>query len=224
VHNVASTTATHRHTIAGVTAYARSERRQLADLLLATGPDAPTLCEGWTTRDLAAHLVVRERRPDASFGNLLPPLHGYAERVRQAVAARPYAEVVQEVRTPPWWSPISNPLTDELANGLEFFIHHEDVRRGAPGWEPRALDDGQRHALWRGVGFTARLGLRRLGIPVLVEAPGFGSVLVGRGEPLGTISGDPGELAVFLSGRQRAARVDVRGEAADRLRTARLGM
>jgi uncharacterized protein (TIGR03085 family) len=209
-----------------MTAYAQRERRQIADLFLEVGPDAPTLCEGWATRDLAAHLVVRERRPDAVATRLVPPLAGHAERVRRALAARPYAEVVAMVRNPPWWSLLSNPLTDELFNGLEFFIHHEDVRRGRPGCEPRDLDPGHRAALWRGVTFTARLGLRRLHIPVLVRAPGFGEVTVGGDTPRATLTGDPGELALFVSGRQRAARVEVDGppEATKRLRTAALGI
>ena len=29
---------------------------------------------------------------------------------------------------------------DELVNTVEFFVHHEDVRRAAPGWTPRSLD------------------------------------------------------------------------------------
>ena len=41
-----------------------------------TGPDGPTLCEGWQTRDLAAHLVLRERRPDAAAGVMGGPLAG----------------------------------------------------------------------------------------------------------------------------------------------------
>jgi uncharacterized protein (TIGR03085 family) len=209
-----------------VTDYARRERRQLADLFLEVGPDAPTLCAGWTTRDLAAHLVVRERRPDAVATRLVPRLARHANRVRRTLAARPYAEVVAMVRNPPWWSLLSNPLTDELFNGLEFFIHHEDVRRGRPGWEPRPLDPGQRAALWRGVTFTARLGLRRLHIPVLVRTPGLGEVTVGGDNPQATLTGEPGELALFVSGRQRAARVEVDGppETAERLRTAVLGL
>jgi uncharacterized protein (TIGR03085 family) len=209
-----------------VTDYARRERRELADLLLQTGPEAPTLCAGWTTRDLAAHLVIRERRPDAMAAGLIPPLAGHVEHVRLAKAARPYAEVVAEVRRPPWWSPLSNPLTDELANGLEFFIHHEDVRRGGAQWTPRALDDGQRRALWKAVRFTARLGLRKLHVPVLVRAPGLGEVTIGGDAPQATLTGEPGELAMFVSGRQRAAQVDIEGppETAERLRTARLGM
>ena len=47
---------------------AQTMRRELCDALLTVGPDAPTLCEGWTTRDLATHLIVRETRPDAALG------------------------------------------------------------------------------------------------------------------------------------------------------------
>jgi uncharacterized protein (TIGR03085 family) len=209
-----------------MTNYARRERSELADLLLQAGPDAPTLCAGWTTRDLAAHLVVRERRPDASLTMLIPPLAGHGEHVRKAKAAQPYERVVAEVRTPPWWSAVSNPLTDEMFNTLEFFIHHEDVRRRAPGWEPRVLDAGEQKAIWKGVRFAARTGLRRLRVPMLLRAPGFGEVRVGDPEPQATLTAEPSELAMFVSGRQRAARVDIDAppQTAERLRTARLGI
>jgi uncharacterized protein (TIGR03085 family) len=212
-------------TITFVTDYAKQERRQLADLLLTLGPDQPTLCEGWTTRDLAAHIVVRERRPDAMAAQLLPPLRAHGEHVRLAKAAEPYPTIVHEMRTPPVWSPVSNPLTDELANTGEFFIHHEDVRRAADGWEPRTLEPGEERALWRAAKLTGRLGLRRLGIPVTVRATGLDSFTVGE-NPQVTIDGAAGELALFLSGRQRAARVEITGPAdlAERLRTARLGL
>jgi uncharacterized protein (TIGR03085 family) len=200
-----------------VTDYARRERRELADLLLDVGPDQPTVCEGWTTRDLAAHLIVRERHMGAS-------LLGRGEQARLAKAAQPYPELVAQVRDRPRWSLLSNSLTDELANGVEFFIHHEDVRRGGTKWEPRTLDEGQNKALWRTVKFTARLGLRKTGIPVLLTAPGLGSLLLGGDPPQATVSGEPGELALFVSGRQRVARVELGGDAAERLRTARLGM
>ena len=208
-----------------MTAYAKDERRQLADLLLRLGPDEPTLCAGWTTRDLAAHIVVRERRPDASAGQLVRPLREHGEQVRLAKAAEPYPTIVHELRTPPWWSPVSNPLVDELTNTAEMFIHHEDVRRGTPGWEPRALDPGLERALWRAARFTGKVALRRLAVPVTVRATGLGSFTVGD-DPQVTITGPAGELALFLSGRQGAARVEVTGPAdlAERLRTARLGI
>jgi uncharacterized protein (TIGR03085 family) len=212
-------------TITFVTSYAERERQQLADLLLRLGPDEPTLCAGWTTRDLAAHLVVRDRRPDASAGLLLPPLREHGERVRRATAARPYPEIVGDVRRPPWWSPVSNPLIDELTNTVEFFIHHEDVRRGRPGWEPRGLDQGHARALWRPTRLAARVGLRRLGLPVRVVAEGVGELTAGTGPQI-TVSGPPGELALFFSGRQGSARVTVDGppEQVERLRGARLGL
>ncbi|MCW3817310.1 TIGR03085 family metal-binding protein [Micromonospora sp. DR5-3] len=205
--------------------YARSEREALADLLLDLGPDAPTIDAGWRTRDLAAHLAVRERRPDAAAGILLRPLRRYGEAVRRRTAAGPYAELVARVRRPPVWSPVSNPLTDELANTLEFFIHHEDVRRAQPGWLPRDLPAGLQAVLWKRAAAMARLALRRFPADLLVQAPGFGERTVGRGGDRLRVVGAPGELALFLSGRQRVARVQVDGPAAsaERLRAASLG-
>ncbi|AEV82693.1 hypothetical protein ACWT_1674 [Actinoplanes sp. SE50] len=204
--------------------YARQERRLLADLLLREGPDAPTLCAGWTTRDLAAHLVVRDRRPDAGAGMFIPALHPYAERVRTAKAALPYPALIAEVRQPPVWSPVSNPLTDGLTNTLEFFIHHEDVRRAGASWEPRPLPAGHQAALWRSVRLTARVALRRAGVQAEVIADGFPPVRTGPA-PQVRITGDAGELALFFSGRQRVATVRIDGDpaTAERLRGARLG-
>src|SRR4051812_50200443 len=49
-------------------AFVASERAALADLFEEVGPDASTCCAGWTTAHLAAHVVVRDRRPDALPG------------------------------------------------------------------------------------------------------------------------------------------------------------
>lgn len=206
--------------------YAQRERRDLADLFLTVGADAPTLNEGWSTRDLAAHLVVRERRPDAAAGIMVAPLRGHAERVRLAIAGRPYPEIVDLVRNPPWWSPVSNRLVDGPANTLEFFIHHEDVRRAQPGWQPRELDQEFQAALWRRVTPMARLALRRFPAAVLVQAPGYGETSVGAGGERLRLIAPPAELALFVSGRQRAARVQADGAPglAARLREAKLGL
>jgi uncharacterized protein (TIGR03085 family) len=208
-----------------VTNYARRERALLADLLLQEGPDAPTLCAGWTTRDLAAHLVIRERRPDASAGMLIPPLAAHGERVRLARAGLPYPELVGQVRNPPSWGLLTNPVVDPLANTLEFFIHHEDVRRGGPDWQPRALTPDFEAALWRNVKLVARASLRRLGVTATIAPTGLPSLTTGPNPPV-RLAGDAGELAVFFFGRQRAARVTVEGDPAiaERLRTAKLGV
>ena len=51
---------------------ARSERRELCELMTTLGPDAPTLCEGWTAHHLAAHLHIRESDPLATVGVVMP--------------------------------------------------------------------------------------------------------------------------------------------------------
>src|ERR1700754_3004842 len=61
-------------TILAMSRFVRSERQKLADLFASLGPDAPTMCTGWATRDLAAHLVIRERRHRA--GRAPPPRGG----------------------------------------------------------------------------------------------------------------------------------------------------
>ena len=127
----------------GVT-FARDERTALCALLDETGPGAPTLCEGWRTVDLAAHLVLRERRPDAAAGVMGGPLAGYTQRVQRGLIARmPYRQLVDEFRNgPPKLSAFRIPGVDERANVVEFFVHHEDVRRAQPDWQPRELEHG----------------------------------------------------------------------------------
>lgn len=202
------------------------ERRLLADLLESAGPDAPTLCEGWTTRDLAAHLAVRERRVEA-VGVLLPPLADRLERLRGEFAARPYAELVHLVRTgPPRRSPFALKQVDEAANTVEFFLHAEDVRRAGPDWQPRELDPVFAKALWRRLETKARLMGRRCPVGLVLRRPNGQTAVARKGTPVVTVTGEPGELLLFASGRQRAARVTVEGDetAAATVREAKLGL
>ncbi len=108
---------------------AQQERTALCDLFVERGSDAPTLCEGWFTADLAAHLVVRERRPDSGPGLVWPPLAGYTDKVRRSVRDRmPWGKLVETVRRGP---PLLLRPFDGPMNTVEFFIHVEDVRRCA---------------------------------------------------------------------------------------------
>src|SRR5438552_11118594 len=148
--------------------FARDERIAVCDLLDETGPEAPTLCEGWRTLDLAAHLVLREHRPDAAAGVMGGPLASHTERVQRTLITRnPYRQLVEEIRGgPPRLSVFAIPGMDERLNMVEYFVHHEDVRRGADGWQPREIGTGLADALWlrlRG----ARLVLRKA--PVGIE-------------------------------------------------------
>src|SRR5919199_1207606 len=152
------------------------ERARLADALEAAGADAPTLCDGWTTRDLAAHLVARERRPDSTPGLVVDRLAGWTDRVRRGYAARPYPELVGLVRTgPPRTSPFALPGVDALVNLSEHFVHCEDVLRGAdpgPPAAPRVLDPAVDAALWQVLRRRAKLMLgRRAHVTAVLETP-----------------------------------------------------
>ncbi len=195
-----------------MTRYAQLEREGLADQLLSVDPEAPTLCQGWTAQDLAAHLVVRERRGDAAPGIMIKVFAGWTEHVRRQYRdGHPYPELVEMVRREPWWSPMRIPALDEVTNLLEFFVHREDVRRAQPQWQPRSLDQGLERALWQRLRPLARFRLRTVRADVTVNAPGFGSTRAGAGGPEVRISGAPGELALYFFGRPEVARLDMTG-------------
>src|SRR4051812_35302366 len=104
------------------------ERAALADLLEKLGPDAPTCCEGWTTAHLAAHLAVRDRRPDAMPGygleRVSPRLGAWAHHVEDRLReSADHPDVVARVRSgPPRWSPMGWPGLGPLFNTTEFVI------------------------------------------------------------------------------------------------------
>lgn len=193
---------------------ARSERRALANLLLELGPDAPTLCGDWTTNALAAHLVVRERRPDATPGVAISALAPWTARVQDGYEDKPFEELVRLVRTGPGrLSPFSLPGVDKLLNTSEYAVHHEDVRRAQPGWQPRELPPKVADTLWRATQARARLALGsvKAGV-VLARSDADESKVVNDGEPAVTLTGPPMELLLFLYGRRDHARVEITGD------------
>ncbi|MEU5577963.1 MULTISPECIES: TIGR03085 family metal-binding protein [Streptomyces] len=193
--------------------HAKRERLLLADLLEAQGPEAPTLCEGWRTRDLAAHLVVRERRADAAGGLLIKQLAGRLERVQAEFAAKPYEELIQLIRTgPPRFSPFSLKQIDEASNTVEFYIHAEDVRRAQPDWTPRALDPVFSDALWSSLERSARLVGRKSPVGLVLRRPDGRTAVAHKGTPVVTATGEPSELLLFAYGRQEAADVSLEGD------------
>ncbi|GGW52989.1 TIGR03085 family metal-binding protein [Streptomyces caelestis] len=193
--------------------HAKRERLLLADLLETAGPDAPTLCEGWTTRDLAAHVVVRERRPDAAGGILIKQLAPRLDRVMAEYTDKPYEELIQLIRTgPPRFSPFSLKPVDEMSNIIEFYVHTEDVRRAQPDWSPRELDPVFQDALWSRLERTARLMGRGVPTGLVLRRPDGQTAVAQRGTPVVTVTGDPSELVLFSYGRQSAAKVDLDGD------------
>src|SRR6201995_1940281 len=140
---------------------AQHERAALVETLRAVGPDAPTLCEGWTAHDLVAHLVVRERRPDALPGLVFGPLASYTARVQTRLASSTAWEDLVELFAsgPPLLSLFK--ILDPVASIHEMFVHHEDVRRAQTGWEPREINAGTKAAVQRRVAMLSRAGMSK---------------------------------------------------------------
>lgn len=198
-----------------MTTLAVNERRELSELLDRVGPDAPTLCGDWTTRDLAAHLVIREGRPDAAVGILLPPLAGYTARVQRGVARRSWPELVEQFRTgPPRWSLMRLSSMAERINGVEFFVHHEDVRRARPAWAPRSADPHRSTQLWHILARMGRLCYRKSPVGVVLRRPDGAQRIARPGDRTVTVVGAPEELMLHAYGRDEAV-VDLEGERAD---------
>jgi uncharacterized protein (TIGR03085 family) len=195
--------------------YAQDERAALAALLDETGPDGPTLCEGWQTRDLVAHLVLREHRPDAAVGVMGGPLAGYTARLQQQYLGRhSYPELIGLFKAgPPALSPFAIPGADEAANTVEYFVHHEDVRRATEGWTERPVTAGLEDALWKRLK-GARLYLRSAptGIVLAREGDGKLDLIVAKNTvPSVTVTGSPAELTMWSMGRVSAAHVTLDG-------------
>lgn len=188
---------------------AQTERAGLVEALRRAGPDAPTLCAGWNTRDLAVHILLRERRVDATAGMFLPPLAAWTGRVTRQYRDRDYAELLADIADgPPWYSPFA--LPDKYVNVAEMFVHHEDVLRGAADpagtWAPRVLPTGLDDALVLPLKTVGRLTMGKSPAEVTLATPD-GRVLLtaGKGAPV-TVTGAVGELVLFAFGR---APVDV---------------
>jgi uncharacterized protein (TIGR03085 family) len=191
------------------------ERVQLCDLLTEVGPDAPTLLDPWTARDLAAHLVVREHDNLAAPGLVVPGAWArLAERHRLELRRRPYAELVETARTRRRGY-FSLGWVRRFPNLNELYVHHEDVRR-ANGLDPRTLPPGEEAALFSNVRRSAWFLARRLrGAGLEVAWAGTDRVVrARRGSPVARLTGSPGELLLYLFGRRPTADVEITGPGA----------
>lgn len=201
----------------------RAERAALCDTLEEQGPDAPTLCEGWTTADLAAHLVARERRPDAGPGLIVGGAFArHTERVMNDQKAKGYDWMVARLRSGPPFPMNVGP--GALVNVNENWIHHEDVRR-ANGKGPRPLDPEVDAIAWKLLRM-AGFGLRKVPVGVEAATPDGRRRVLHKGDPMVMIKGDAPEIALFCSGRRDAAVVELVGpdEAVAALRSTPLGI
>ena len=145
-----------------------SERTALVQALADAGPSAPTLCEGWETRHLAAHLLLRESRPTLAAGVVGGPLEARTERHTNQLAdeltgQRRYEKALRDFEALPGYLHMRTrfPGLDEAMNLVEYFVHTEDVRRAslADGEQPapRELAEGVQEKMWKVLRARARL-------------------------------------------------------------------
>ncbi|MGL3804837.1 TIGR03085 family metal-binding protein [Paeniglutamicibacter sp. R2-26] len=193
-----------------------ASREVLAEVLLAAGPTAPTLCAGWQTRHLAAHLVLREHSM-LSAGLLLKPLTPVMERELQAKADEAlspdaYTELVHQfVAGVPKYSPFSLTAFDRSANLSEFFIHTEDVRRATDRWAPRVLDEKYAELLWKDLVRRASLYYRGSEVGIILVRPDGRRHVARKAKTSVAILGRPEELLLHASGRREEALVTFEG-------------
>jgi uncharacterized protein (TIGR03085 family) len=204
----------------------RRERHALCDTALAVGPDAPTLCGGWDARDLVAHLLVRENSMIGAAGITFSPLAGLTERAMKRAARAPFPEMLKKLHDP-GITPYRLPGVERLTNTLEYFVHHEDLRRAQPGWEPRALPAADEDELWKLLPGSAKLSTRKADVPIVVrrsDRPGQ-EATVRRGADPVVVTGKPSELVLFFFGRDQLHEVAFDGPPAaiSRLRGAERG-
>jgi uncharacterized protein (TIGR03085 family) len=191
---------------------ARTERSALCDLALEVGGDAPTLSGDWTVKDLVVHLLVREGNP-AAVGIVVPKLAGLTERASRRLAREDLTVLVERLRQgPPVYSPYRLAPVDATLNTLEYFVHHEDIRRAQPGWEPRALPDRVQDLLWKMIRTAGKPLVRRVRLGVVLErADGDSRAVLRTGDREVVVRGLPSELVLFLNGRKPQSRVELDG-------------
>ncbi|MEP7045084.1 MAG: TIGR03085 family metal-binding protein [Ilumatobacteraceae bacterium] len=194
-----------------------TERAELCDSFEEFGPDAPTLCEGWTTRDLLAHLLVRERRPDGAAGMFVPFLRKHAADVTKSFADQPWEDMIKLFREgPPMLSVWAIPVVGDKANLGEFFIHHEDVRRAADVWAPRDGNEARDEALWKPLKLMGRVLFRKSPVGVTLRSAGREDIVAKKAESGVILVGLPGEIVIHASGRPLdKVRLVVQGDPAD---------
>jgi uncharacterized protein (TIGR03085 family) len=188
----------------------RTERAALCNTALEIGEDAPTLCGDWRVKDLVVHLLVRERDPLGAPGIMVPQLEWLTDRASRRLDRQDFAGLVERLRGgPPIWSPTALGPVDAAVNSLEFFVHHEDIRRAQPGWEPRELTDGEQRRLWGWLRHAGKGLVRPAGVPVELRWPGAAedgtdrTATLRRGEDPVVVSGQPSEVTMFVFNRAR---------------------
>ena len=185
------------------------ERAAFGRTLGAVGPGAPTLVEGWSAFDVAAHVVSLDRlagvptfvgRSIVGRGVRLNDVAGrFADRGLEPVRRRGFGRVVESLQRRP---PALLLRPSVAAVGLfEVYVHHEDVRR--PNDVERAVP-APRDALTAVVPWLLRYHRGVLGDVRLSILTPHGEWRAGAGAEV-IVEGPIEEVVLRLAGRPDAA-------------------
>lgn len=198
-----------------VTSIAAYERTHLCAVAEQVGPDAATLCEGWTVKDLVTHLLVRERSP-AALGIVVPAFSGQVDKAMGRRAEEDFHHLVSQLRGgPPVWSIYAVPKLGPALNSLEYFVHHEDIRRAQPDWKPRSLPSNVENALWKAVRHAGRGLTAKAPVGVVAERSDTGERTTLKAGDGVTLRGLPSEVVLYVFGRKEQSLVEVTGKPED---------
>jgi uncharacterized protein (TIGR03085 family) len=189
-----------------------AEHEAMADTLTRVGAGAPTLIDGWTTTELAAHLASL----DAGGGLVLflgrqlitriypRPTTGsrkLAARALERAKAKGYDWCVAQVRTP---RRLPMRLGGAPVAMFEVYVHHQDVLRADPALEPRPAPEELASCLpWLLAFHSKRLD----DIELIIETDS-GELRAGTGTPV-AVRGEVGEVVLWLAGRESHGDVEV---------------
>ncbi len=184
--------------------YVREERAALCATAREAGPDAPTLCEGWDVKDLVSHLLLREHSLVAAAGIAVPALSGLTDKEMRRLKKEPFDRLLDRLRRHRMTFFALPPL-DAAFNTLEYFVHHEDIRRAQPGWRRRTLSVDATDLLWKALKAQGPALVRSTRVPVAVrrDDTGDSATLLPGADPA-VISGPVSELVMYLHGRDQA--------------------
>ncbi|GAA1654608.1 maleylpyruvate isomerase family mycothiol-dependent enzyme [Actinoplanes couchii] len=193
------------------------ERHRLADLLdTLTGQQlaTPSLCAGWTVKQVAAHLVAAVDAPASALLKLMVTsgfrLHRANARLAVDVARRPTGELSALLRKHAG-NPFRPPIVGHPGALTDLQVHLQDIRRPL-GLPHDLIPDGLRISLdfltgGRAVGFTPRSRPAELrleatdqdwvkgdGLLVRGASEALMMALCGRAVVLGELAGDGVEV------------------------------
>lgn len=194
--------------------WAQVEQQALAATLREVGPEHDTLCAGWRSRHLAAHLYLRAHRPLQALGS-----DGVQELAEACRDRTRYEQVIDDFLAQPQWPWRLNRLgaMDDLTNLVEYVVHHEDVRRaGDDPAQPRTMPPAMTAAIWSKFARMSSVFYLPAPVGVLLTVPRQPQqqVRVRPGADPVRIVGTPTEQALFAMGRRSQAQIELRGSTA----------